>query len=478
MTALELIQAKLISSSLTFTKYFFKVRFNRKFVVNHHHEIICEALDRVIDGTTKRLIINIAPRFGKTELAVKNFIAKGFASNPASKFIHLSYSQTLALDNSEEARDFIQEAEYQELFPYVKLNPSSKAKNKWYTTEGGGVYATATGGQITGFGAGEMDEDDAIDEFTPDSNVKFSGAIIIDDSIKPDDAESDLTRNRVNQRFETTIRSRTNSRNTPIIIIGQRLHKNDLAGYLIEKEPDEWEVINLPAIQEDGTALWPFKLTLEELMKLKEIDERVFETQYQQNPTTEEGILVPLSKLNLTDPETVTPEIISFSFAVGDPANTGGDNFSMMFIDVIQFEGKIQFYVKDVIYSKDGIEALTDPILLKLAEHTIEKTFLEVNGVGLAAFLLLKAKIQSYTELKAFNTNENKEQKILSNYEFIVKFFTFRSDYKEFPQYKKFISDLTEYKKEGDNKHKMDAIDNASMASKIMKIKYKNVIYG
>ena len=53
---------------------------------------------------------------------------------------------------------------------------------------------------------------------------------------------------KVNMRFETTIRSRTNSRNTPIILIMQRLHKNDLAGYLMSIEPDDWTVLSLSAL--------------------------------------------------------------------------------------------------------------------------------------------------------------------------------------------------------------------------------------
>ena len=73
------------SSMLNFTRYFFKQRYGRKFVVNWHHEVICNALDKVVKGDIKRLIINIFPRSGKTELAVKNFIAYCLALNPKCK---------------------------------------------------------------------------------------------------------------------------------------------------------------------------------------------------------------------------------------------------------------------------------------------------------------------------------------------------------------------------------------------------------
>ena len=152
MTELDIVRAKTLAETMFFTRYHFKHRFRKKFVTNWHHELIAEHLDKVFSGEIKRLAIRIAPRYGKTELAVKNFIAKGLAYNPGSKFIHLSYSGDLALDNSEQIREFIQEEEYRRLYPWVEIDQASTAKKKWYTTAGGGVYATATGGQITGDG--------------------------------------------------------------------------------------------------------------------------------------------------------------------------------------------------------------------------------------------------------------------------------------------------------------------------------------
>lgn len=296
---LKVAKYKCLQSLLFFTRYFYQKRFSRKYIVADPHTKICEALERVLKGEITRLIINIAPRYGKTELGVKNFIAHGLALNPAAKFIHLTYSQNLALDNSEEARGIVQSDWYQEMFD-VKVKRDSKAKNKWYTTAGGGVYAAATGGQVTGFGAGRVDTEEEekkrleeeenfikeTEEFMPIVSTKaiFAGAIIIDDSIKPEDANSAVKRNRVNDRFETTVRNRVNSRKTPIIIIQQRVHIKDLPGYLIGVEPGEWTVITLPCLKEDGTALWPMKHTAEELMKLKRINEFVFNSQYQQNP--------------------------------------------------------------------------------------------------------------------------------------------------------------------------------------------------
>lgn len=278
------LKAKLLYDPLFFTRFFFKHQYNRKFIVGDHHVQICKKIKKVLNGETTRLIINMPPRYGKTELVVKSFMALGFALNPKCKFIHTSYSDVLALDNSESVRDLIKSDIYQTLFP-IKTKKDSDAKSKWYTESGGGVYATASGGQITGFGAGQVDEDDQdlkewINEL--EKMQDFSGAIIIDDPVKPEDARSETKRELVNTRFDSTIRSRTNSRNTPIIVIMQRVHDMDLTGYLKAIEPNIWDVLSLPAIKENGTALWEFKHNIEELYHLRKVNFYVFNTQYQQ----------------------------------------------------------------------------------------------------------------------------------------------------------------------------------------------------
>ena len=266
-TQQDILRAWTTKSTLNFTRYFFKVMQRKKFVIGEHHRKVCDTLDRVLRGETRRLIINIAPRFGKTELAVKQFIAEGLAVNPSARFIHLSYSGNLAMDNSVAIKDIVKSEEYQQIFN-TRIKDGSDTKSSWETEQGGGVYATSTLGQITGFGAGAVD--------VPGEPYRFAGAIVIDDPIKPEDALSDIMRERVNRRFETTIRNRVNSRNTPIIIIMQRLHENDLCGYLASNEPGEWEVVSLPCIYTDDKgkphSLWEFKFTLGELYKLKLIN--------------------------------------------------------------------------------------------------------------------------------------------------------------------------------------------------------------
>jgi predicted phage terminase large subunit-like protein len=120
-----------------------------------HHRTICNALMRVYRGECKRLIINIPPRYSKTELAVINFVAWCFGQNPDCEFIHTSYSATLAANNSAHVRELVRHEAYRAIFPAVQVADDSRARDHWRTTEGGVMYAAGAGGTITGFGAGK-----------------------------------------------------------------------------------------------------------------------------------------------------------------------------------------------------------------------------------------------------------------------------------------------------------------------------------
>jgi hypothetical protein len=195
------------------------------------------------------LIINLPPGYTKTELATINFIVRGLALNPMAKFMHLSFGDSLALENSSVARENIESEEFQDMFP-LKLKDDAKSKKKWWTEAGGGVYATSAGGQVTGFRAGHMNH-------SPDN---FTGALIIDDPVKPDDAEYEEI-HKVNDRYNNTIASRLAVQAVPIIVIMQRIDNDDLSGYLLRGGSGEyWHHLNLPVII-DNSKEYPTEYT-------------------------------------------------------------------------------------------------------------------------------------------------------------------------------------------------------------------------
>jgi predicted phage terminase large subunit-like protein len=454
---LQVAKVKCLKSLLFHTRYFFKSQYKRKFVVGKHHEIICNALERVLKGEITRLLISVPPRFGKTELAVKSFISHGLALNPAAKFIHLSYSDSLALDNSETVKDLIQSDEYQQLFPKVQIKKDSKAKDKWYTTAGGGVLARSAAGSVTGFGAGKVDDpDEDLDEFIT-GKEGFNGAVIIDDPIKPDDADSDTVRGRVNERFDSTIRNRVNSRKTPIIVIMQRLHPMDMIGYLQRAdEQDEWTFINLPVINQvgndyglmPGEALWEFRMTVGEALAMKKANELVYERQYALNPNPRTGLMFPLQELllynfaqlekALSDPD--------HNYVCADPADRGGDDFAGL--DSRLIGNKI--YIVNVLYNTDGADfnepALVDMVLKSKASNVGIESVLGWKETAINVRNDLEEK-GFEGEVRMLRPRTGKLARISNRASFIKNHFLFRDDYENFPQYAKFMRNLTSYLK-------------------------------
>lgn len=252
-----------------------------------HHRKICDALMRVFRGECRRLIINIPPRYSKTELAVVMFIAWSLGRVPDAEFIHTSYSGTLAANNSAAVRSLLQHETYQEVFPETTL--SGEARAHWTTTAGGVMYATGAGGTITGFGAGKH-------------RPGFGGAIIIDDPHKADEARSEVIRNGVIDWFQNTLESRKNSPDTPIVLIMQRLHEKDLAGWLLTGGNGErWEHLCLSAWQDDGSPLWPEKHSAEDLRRMEEAAPYTFAGQYRQRPSPLEGGVFKPGKMQVVD---------------------------------------------------------------------------------------------------------------------------------------------------------------------------------
>lgn len=276
------------SSLLSFAKTVFRYRRGYEWQEAPHHIEICQKLEAVFRGEIKRLIINIPPRYSKTEL-VKSFIAWAFGHCPDSEFIYTSYSGRLAAASSWDVRGLIQEPIYRALFSDVSLREDSQAKDEWRTAAGGIMYAVGAGGTITGYGAGKH-------------RPGFGGALLIDDPHKADEARSDVMRQNVIDWFQNTFESRKNSPDTPIILIMQRLHESDLAGWLLAGgNGEKWEHVCLPALQEDGTALWPEKHSVAELRRMEAAAPYTFAGQYQQRPSPAEGGIFKPDQIQVID---------------------------------------------------------------------------------------------------------------------------------------------------------------------------------
>lgn len=296
---------------LYFVKLFYKLRTHREFVISEpisrqsHHLVMAQKLTDIYNGKCKRLLINIPPRYGKSEMLI-HFVAWAMGLYPDSNFIYTSYSHSIAKKQTQTIRNIIEMEEYKEIF-HVTLADDATAKDNFETNYGGSVFAAGAGGSITGRGAGIF------------GSKRFSGCIVIDDIHKPSEISSDTMREEVHTWYYETLQSRVNSPDTPIIFIGQRLHEDDLPARLIKNE--EWDKIILPALDGADNALNPQMHDVKTLKRMREIMPYDFASQYQQDPQPAGGGIFQKSWFLLFEDE---PRIIE-TFITVDTAETDKD---------------------------------------------------------------------------------------------------------------------------------------------------------
>ncbi len=304
-------KAKLLGSLILFTKVFYKLRTGREFKLSQphgresHFKTISRALTKTQRGEFNHLLINVPPRYGKTELCI-HYIAWCLARYPDSNFLYVSYSHSLAKKQTQTIRQIVSLPQYREIFG-VELSRESSAKDNFETTAGGSVYAAGAGGTITGRGAGIQNCN------------RYGGAIIIDDIHKPSEVTSDTMRTTVKDWYLNTLQSRINNPQTPIIFIGQRLHEDDLAQNLMNGyDGHDWEQVILSALDENENALHPEMHDEEALLKMKDSMPYEFSAQYQQTPQPSGGGIFKEKWFQLLDED---PKILG-TFITADTAET------------------------------------------------------------------------------------------------------------------------------------------------------------
>jgi predicted phage terminase large subunit-like protein len=234
-------------------------------------------------------LITVPPRYLKSICGSVGFVAFCLGHDPSLKFLVASYGPQLAAEHAGNFRRILEADWYKSLFPGMRNEPRKDTEMEFITVEGGGRRALTLGGAITGLG-GDI--------------------LIVDDLMKTADAHSRIERERVKAYYQDSLVSRLNDKRTGrIIVIQQRLHQDDLAGFLIAN--GNFEHLNLTAIAErdesfdlpggrrhrrsQGDALHEQREPLETLEHFRrEMGPATFSAQYQQSPVSPGGNLIRL----------------------------------------------------------------------------------------------------------------------------------------------------------------------------------------
>jgi hypothetical protein len=219
-----------------FTRYV-----NPRFKFYPHCELIADVLERVANGEIKRLIIQMPPRHGKSEMVSRLFTSYYLARYPG-RFVGLaSYSYELAGTLARAARENYIRAG-------LEVQADASAIKHFQTKAGGGMWSAGAGGSITG---------------------KGFHLGVIDDVVKDsEEANSALVRDKVWDWYASTFSTRAEP-DSAIVVMGTRWHEDDLIGRLLRAEThstsnENWHIVSMPALYEpDASESFPKSCTIE-----------------------------------------------------------------------------------------------------------------------------------------------------------------------------------------------------------------------
>jgi predicted phage terminase large subunit-like protein len=246
--------------------------------IGPHHKKLAQIFEDIADGKKKRVIVNIAPRHGKSEMISYLAPAWFLGKYPHKKVIMASHTADLAVNFGRRVRNLVGSEVYKDVFPQVELQADSKSASRWGTNFNGEYFAIGVGGALAGRGA---------------------DLFIIDDPHSEQEAKQ--LRAEVFEPAWEWFQSGPVQRLMPggaIIVVMTRWSKMDLTGKIIDHmvrndDADQWEVVEFPAILDNGNPLWPEFWPIEEMLAKKaSMDVRYWQAQYMQQPTSEEGALI------------------------------------------------------------------------------------------------------------------------------------------------------------------------------------------
>lgn len=297
-----------------------------------HHRLIARHLEAVERGDIKRLMITMPPRHGKSMLASEFFPAWYLGRNPDHYVVTATYAQELADDFGRKVKNQIEDPSFNLIFPGVGLADDSKSAKRFHiegqsggyehhTAQRGAFYAVGVGGPLTGRGA---------------------HLLLIDDPVKNrEDAESEVIRKKTKDWYTSTAYTRLMPGGR-IVIIQTRWHEDDLSGWLqAEHGHEDWVILDLPAISDDGNALWPEQYDIEALEKIRQaIGARDWSALYQQRPSPETGDYFKREWIHTA--ETLPPRDQMLIYGGSDYAVTAdGGDFTVHVVVGVDSDGRM-----------------------------------------------------------------------------------------------------------------------------------------
>ena len=355
------------------------------------------------DTLITRLMLNMPPSYGKTEIIARCFIAWALGNYPQRKFIYISYSDELCRKISNQVRDLIKSPFFASIFGRNPLFLQDNA-NEFVLKEGGGLFVTTLKSAITGFHAHQ---------------------ILIDDPIKVSAMNSKAERNLVNQNFKESVLSRLQDNKSNITILMQRLGDEDLCGFLLDKKNfesdiiNEWKQISLKAInkqketytigdysyiREPNTPLFPQRHSLKELEFLRlQMGEDEFSTQYLQEPMVSEAGFFELAYFKEIPSYECQNQNLYIFVDSALSLNANADNRAIVLIGVENYENTLRYVVRDCVFGIWEESQTIQELISLMLDNPKAKVYIESDGGGLTLERLLLSELVRVNNQRKIN---------------------------------------------------------------------------
>ena len=327
------------------------------------HRFMADALQKVERGEILRLIINVQPRVGKSELVSRRFPSWFVGRDPYRQVAVGSYADSLAQDFGREVRDIMKTPMYQQVFPGVKLKKGSASVERLQTDAGGVMNFVGVGTGLTGKGA---------------------DLLVIDDPVKDDvEAKSKTSRDRVWNWFTRVAMTRLMGA-ARVVICMTRWHEDDLVGRLTNpknehydpKEAAKWTVINIPAYAEEddpvgrepGEILWPERTSEEFLQSYQALDPDGFQALFMGRPSPPEGAFFRREHLRTYEPEELPSNLKIY--AASDHAVSEEQRRDKTCMGCVGVDESDNIWVlPDIVWRQIDTETATEAMLEQMREH-------------------------------------------------------------------------------------------------------------
>lgn len=183
---------------------------------NWHLDDLCLHMEAVTDDKIRRLIVNMGPGLMKSISFAVNWPAWEWTFRPETRSLFASYAGDLALRDSVRCRDIISSDWYRSEFKIRwQLSDDQNLKSAFQNTRKGVRMALGVGGKGTGFRGDK---------------------VVVDDAINAQEVYSQVIREGTRTWWKGTMSSRVNDLATgKFVVIGQRLHEDDLPGHLLKE---------------------------------------------------------------------------------------------------------------------------------------------------------------------------------------------------------------------------------------------------